>query len=222
MRTQQGQAAIDTTSITVARTSPMNSSKFVEPMPLMIHYTPATSITIGAINQSVETWWKNQAITANASTPTFFTLLKDVDHLINLCSKGAGPGPDLFVSDLLGYEVIAAALRSLLRYVDYEEPGFPWKAIRINGSPYVFDQFVPDVATPSTTIASGAKSTMYAVNTKFLGMTVYSGADFTPGPFVRAPNGAGESSIVQWYGAHWCSRRDKQGVLGAIPNNLAA
>lgn len=215
----QGKGADDTTSITTPRTSGINGSTFVEPIPLFIKYDPTVG-SVGQINPATETWWRNQTITSAAAS--FAALLKEVDHLINLCSKSAGPGPDLFVADLLGYETIAAALRALLRFTDYEEVGFPWKAIRLNGSPLVFDQFVPDVATPSTTVGAGAKSTLYAANTKYLGMTVYSGADFTPGEFVRAPNGAGESSIIQWYGAHWMSRRDKHGVLGAINNSLAS
>jgi len=215
----QGKGADDTTSITTPRTSGLNGSTFVEPIPLFIKFAPATG-TVGAIDPAAETWWRNQTSTSAAAS--FAALLKEVDHLINLCSKSAGPGPDLFVADLLGYETISAALRALLRFTDYEEVGFPWKAIRLNGAPLVFDQFVPDVATPSTTVAAGAKSTLYAANTKYLGVTVYSGADFTPGEFVRAPNGAGESSIIQWYGAHWMSRRDKHGVLGAINNSLAS
>jgi hypothetical protein len=55
-----------------------------------------------------------------------------------------------------------------------------------------------------------------------MGMSVYSGADFTPGDFVRAPNGAGETSIIQWYGAHWMSRRDKHGVIGLLKNNTVS
>jgi hypothetical protein len=217
----QGQGATDGTSVSTARTS-TNGSTFVEPIPLMIKYDPTTSTTLGSINQATESWWQNQKV-ASAAT-TFAGLLKEVDHLINLCSKSAGPGPDCFVSDLLGYETISAALRSLQRFVDYEEVNFPWKAIRLNGASLVFDQFVPDVgnATPTTTVASGAHSTLYAANTKYMGMTVYSGADFTPGEFVRAPNGAGETSIIQWYGAHWMARRDKHGVMGNLKNDMAS
>lgn len=217
----QGHGAVNGTSLTTARTSP-NGSKFVEPIPLAIYYNPTASVTYGDINQSTETWWQNQSFDGT-SYSSFATLLKAVDHIVNLCSKGAGPGPDLFVTDILGYEAINAALRSLQRFVDYEEVGFPFKAIRINGGPLVFDQFVPDVGTGSTvTVTAGAHSTFYAVNTKFMGMTVYSGADFTPGEFVRTPNGAGETALVQWYGAHWCSRRDKQGVIGNMVNNATS
>jgi hypothetical protein len=219
----QGNAVNDGTGITVARTSAVNGSTFVEPIPLMIKYAPGTT-SVGQINPATETWWQNQTITGAATT--FAGLLKEVDHLINLCSKSAGPGPDLFVADLKGYEQIAAALRAQLRFVDYEEVGFPWKAIRINGSPLVFDQFVPDVKTgtsPATlTIGDGLFSTLYAANTKYMGVTVYSGADFTPGEFVRAPNGAGETSIIQWYGCHWQSRRDKHGVIGGMKNDVTS
>ena len=217
----QGQGATDTSSITTARTSAINGSTFVEPIPLMINYTPTNSLSIGGINQSTETWWRNQSIAASAGG-TYNTILKELDHLVNLCSKQAGPGPDLFVTDVLGYEQITAALRSLQRFTDYEEVNFPWKAVRIAGAPMVFDQFVPNVVTPATTVAAGDYSTVYAVNSKYMGVSVYSGADFTPGEFVRAPNGAGETSIVQWYGAHWISRRDKQGVMGAMPNDSVA
>ena len=217
----QGQGATDGSSITTARTSAINGSTFVEPIPLMIKYDPTTSTTIGGINQSTESWWRNQKVAGTASN-TYSGILKELDHLINLCSKQAGPGPDLFVTDILGYEQISAALRNLQRFTDYEEVNFPWKAIRIAGAPLVFDQFVPDVATPSTTVGEGDLSTVYAVNSKYLGVSVFSGADFTPGEFVRAPNGVGETSIVQWYGAHWVSRRDKQGVMGAMTNDATA
>lgn len=221
----QGHAAVDGSSFTTARTSAVNGSTFVEPIPLFINYTGATTAggklgtgTVGQINAATETWWKNVAMTGSATTLS--GILKEIDHVINLCSQSAGPGPDLFVTDLLGYEQISACLRYLQRFTDYEEVDFPWKAIRLNGSPLVFDQFVGDVKNSSTTVSSGLYSTLYAANTKYMGVTVYSGADFTPGEFVRAPNGAGETSIIQWYGAHWISRRDKQGVLGGFSNNV--
>lgn len=225
----QGHGAVDGASLTTPRTSAVNGSTFVDPIPLIITYTAQSAGvggklgagTVGGINAATETWWKNVTLTGK-TTPSYAGILSEVDHLINLCSQSAGPGPDLFVVDLPGYEQLAAALRFQLRYTDYEEVDFPWKAIRINGSPLVFDQFVPDVATGSTTQAAGQKSTLYAANTKYLGMTVYSGADFTPGEFVRAPNGAGETSIIQWYGSHWVSRRDKQGVLGGMYNQATA
>ena len=227
----QGQGAVDGSSLTTPRTSGVNGSTFVDPIPLFIYHTYGsdgkTGIgTVGGINSSTETWWKN--VSLSGSGTTFAGILKEIDHLINLCSQSAGPGPDLFVVDLLGYEQISAALRFLQRFTDYEEVDFPWKAIRLNGSPLVFDQFVPQVASGgsgaslNTTVGSGRFSTLYAANTKYLGMTVYSGADFTPGEFVRAPNGAGETSIIQWYGAHWISRRDKQGVLGGMKNDAVA
>lgn len=215
----QGQGATDGTSITTARTSAVNGSVFIEPIPLMIKYAPATGL-LGQIDPSVNTWWQNQTITSAATT--FAGILKEVDHLVNLCSQSAGPGPDLFVADLKGYEQIAAALRAQLRFVDYEEVGFPWKAIRLNGAPFVFDQFVPDAKNNLTTIGDGQFSTLYAANTKYMGVSVYSGADFTPGEFVRAPNGAGESSIIQWYGCHWQSRRDKHGVIGGLKNDVTS
>jgi len=217
----QGQGARDTTSITTARISPSNGSLFIEPIPLMIHKTPSlTSLSIGQINQVSEPWWRNQTIESAASA--FMTQLKEIDHLVNLCSMQAGPGPDLFVCDLLGYEAVCAALRVLQRFVDYEEINFPFKAVRIAGAPFTFDQFVPDAYTQSTTVAAGAKSTIYALNTKYMGVTVYAGQNFTPGEFVRAPNGAGETAIVQWYGAHWVSRRDKLGVLHKFDNGVAS
>jgi len=221
----QGQGVIDTTSISTARTSPINNSTFIEPIPLMIHKTPSsTSIAIGQINQVNEPWWRNQAINMNVASynATFAALLKGIDHLVNLCSMQAGSGPDIFIADMLGYEVICAALRVMLRFVDYEEVGFPFKSFRLNGAPFTFDQFVPDATSPSTTVQAGAYSTVYAANTKYMGVSVYSGANFTPGEFVRAPNGAGESALIQWYGAHWCSRRDKQGVAYAIKNDLTS
>jgi hypothetical protein len=228
----QGHGAVDGSSITTPRTSAVNGSTFIDPIPLLINATGATTTggqlgtgTVGQINAATETWWKNVAMLGSATA--YAGLLKEVDHLINLCSQSAGPGPDLFVTDLRGYEVISAALRAQQRFTDYEEVSFPWKAIRLNGAPLVFDQFIPRVASAgsvsaSTTIGSGRESTMYAINSKYIGVTVYSGADFTPGEFVRAPNGAGETAIIQWYGTHWMSRRDKHGVLGGFDNSATS
>jgi hypothetical protein len=186
----------------------------------MIQKDPTVSSTVGELNQNTETYWRNQ--TSASVATTFAALLTEIEVLALNCAKGAGASPDLYVSDLKGYAVISAGLRALQRYVDYEEANFPFKAIRIEGAPLVADQFVPDAGTPSTTVAAGAKSTLYAVNSKFAGMVVYSGANFTSGDFVRAPNGAGETSLVQWYGAHWVSRRDKHGVLYSIKNDIAS
>jgi hypothetical protein len=214
----QGAGADDGSSITTIRNQGGNS--FVIPIPLMITKDPTTSTSIGEINQSTETYWRNQ--TTQSVATTFAGLLTEIEVLALNCAKGAGQSPDLYVSDLKGYAVVSAGLRALQRYVDYEEANFPFKAIRIEGAPLVADQFVPDAATPTTTVAAGSFSTLYAVNSKFAGMAVYSGANFTPGDFVRAPNGAGETSLVQWYGAHWVSRRDKHGVLWAIKNNITS
>jgi len=232
----QGHGATDGSSITTARTSAVNGSTFVEPIPNIIQYTYSDIAggktgagTVGQIASATETWWKNVVVPASASSyaaTTYAGFLKKVDHLINLCSQSAGPGPDLFVADLSTYELVSAALRSLQRFTDYEEVDFPWKAIRLNGAPLVFDQFVPAVDTTGTGGAASTSvttyGTLYAANTKYLGVTVYSGADFTPGEFVRAPNGAGETSIIQWYGTHWCSRRDKNGVMGGILLSIAS
>lgn len=224
----QGHAAVDGSSVTTPRTSAVNGSTFIDPIPLIISFVNSAGNgqvgtgTVGQINSSTETWWKNMQVESAATS--YAKLLKEIDHLINLCSQSAGPGPDLFVCDLQAYELVSAALRALQRFTDYEEVDFPWKAIRLNGAPLVFDQFIPDVGagSPTTTVASGAHSTLYAANTKYLGVTVYSGADFTPGEFVRAPNGAGETSIIQWYGTHWVSRRDKNGVMAEIDNSISS
>jgi len=215
----QGQGMIDTTSIASPRVSPVNGSSFIDPLGLLIKAVPSTGGTVGAIDPTVadNAFWRNQVVDSAATT--YSGLLGELDHLINLCSQGAGGGPDLFVSDMGSHEVIKRALFTLNRFNDYKRADFPFQHLYLNGAPYVWDRYIPDAKTGSTSVTKG---TLYAMTSKFCGVTVYSGANFTPGEFVRPENGAGEVSLVQWYGAHWTSRRDKQGLLMDIDLTIAA
>jgi hypothetical protein len=223
----QGVGADDGSSIQSPRasTSLINgASTFVDPLFRFIAKDPTTSLTIGDINQSTDTLWRNQALDLSAApySTNFAGLLSGVDHLINLCAKSAGGSPDMFIADLLGYEAIARALRAAQRYVDYTEVDFPWRAMRLNGGPFVFDQYVPDVSTPTTTVAAGSKSTLGAINTKFMGFTVDPEQNFTAGDYVRAPGATGEVSIVTLALVNWVTRRDKHGVGYGLKNDLTS
>jgi hypothetical protein len=210
----QGLGKVDGASITSAYVSTLNSATFLDPLPLTIKYDPTTSTTIGSVNQSTNSWWQNQTVNAasgNYNATTYAILLKAIRHLKMLCSKGPGGAPDVYLSDLAMHEQVESALASSHRNPDYQKADIPFENIMLYGQPYVWDENVPDVANGSTTITAGS---LFALNTKFLGVAFDKEHNFTPGPFVKPENQDSKAAHIMWYGTHWCSNRRKQGVLG--------
>lgn len=218
----QGLGAIDTTSVTTAYVSALNSSSFIDPLGLTIKYDPTSSTTIGSVNQATNSWWRNQLVDAGSGTyaaTSFAGLLKAIRGLKMLCTKGPGGSPDVYLSDLSTHLLVETALAAAHRNPDYQKADIPFENIMLYGQPFVWDENVPDVATPSTTITKG---TIFALNTKFLGVAFDKERNFTPGPFVKPENQDAKVAHIQWTGTHWVSNRRKQGVMGNIDITIAS
>lgn len=218
----QGLAKVDTTSITSAYVSAFNSATFVDPIGLTVKFDPTTSTSIGAVNQSTNSWWQNQTVdasTGNYNATTYAILLKGIRHLKMLCSKGPGGSPDVYLSDLAMHEQVESALASFHRNPDYQKADIPFENIMLYGQPYVWDENIPDVKSGSTTITYGS---LFALNTKFLGVAFDKDHNFTPGPFVKPENQDSKAAHIMWYGTHWVSNRRKQGVLGGASLSISS
>jgi hypothetical protein len=215
----QGNGPNVATAITTAFTSTANGSTFIDPLPLLVKADPTTSTTIGNINQSTYSWWRNQK--KQSSATTFAGFLKEVDHLYNDCSKGTGGSPDLMVCDQNVFEMYTAALRSQNQFVQYKQADIPFENIMMKGKPLTWDEFVPDAYNGTVaSIPVASSGTLYMLNTEFFFIKYF--LDFEPTPFVKPENQDAKVSTLLWHGGAGVSNRRKHGVHHKIDTTIAA
>ena len=217
----QGQAAIDGTSVTTARTSAVNGSSFVDPLPLLVSIDGTG--TVGGIAAGTETWWKTQF--ADDSSTSFAGFLKALRNMHNRCSKGGGGAagsPDLHITNQDTYELYESALASLHQNSSYVNADIPFQNVQFKGKPVIWDENVVDAKNADTTPSGSDAGTWYMLNTNYLGLTVDSSHNFSVGDFVNPENQDAKTALVLWYGTHWTSNRRKQGVLFGITTTTSS
>jgi hypothetical protein len=222
-------------AITSAYTSGINGSAGVNPLPMLIMYDPTTSVSIGNINQSTYTWWRNKKIESAATT--YSGLLLEVTRLINRCSLGSGGRTKLIITDETSFELFQHALFQQVRYTDSKvDEAFPFENVVWKGVRFVMEDKTPDAysGTIPTLVAGSGDPTsltygsMYAVNPKFFKLRYESDSDFKMlsddgGKTIFKPiNGDSRLGHYAWMGNMTVSRRNKQGVLGKIARTLTA
>ena len=204
-------------SITTAYTSPANGSSFVDPLPTLVYYDSTQAATVGNIAQGTYSWWQNKYSQSSAST--FAGLFKELDHLYNNCSKGPGGPPDFHLTEQQTFELYQAALRSKMQFIEYSKADIPFENVLYRGQPLVWDEFMPDAYSGSTTITYG---TWYMLNLQFFQIQVEGSTDFVTTPFIKPENQDAKVAHVMWMGAMLCSNRRKQGVLQHITLSTAS
>ena len=217
----RGQASIDGTSLTTARTSSVNGSAFIDPLPLLVQYNGTT--TVGSIATATETWWANQSQDSAAST--FAGFLQELRNLYNDCSKGGGAGkgsPDFHLTDQATYELYESALAAAHRNPSYTNADIPFENVSFKGKPVVWDEHVPDVKNSDLTPTGSDAGTWYALNSNFLGVSFDKSNNFTVGDFVNPENQDAKTALILWYGVHWASNRRKLGVMGGITTTISS
>jgi hypothetical protein len=208
-------------ALATARTSTVNGSVFIDPLPLLVEYSPSTSV--GGISPSTETWWANQS-TDDTST-TFAGFLKALRKLNDDCSKGGGGAkgtPDFHLCDQATYELYESALASLHQNPSYVNADIPFQNVQFKGKPVVWDEYVADVKNSDLTPAGSDSGTWYALNSKFMGVSFDRQHNFTVGDFVNPENQDAKTALVLWYGVHWITNRRKLGVLAGITTTTAS
>jgi hypothetical protein len=217
----QGHASIDGTSVTTARTSTVNASTFIDPLPLLVQYSPTS--TVGGISASTETWWKNQ--TADDASSTFAGFLQSLRNMYNLCSKGGGAAkgsPDFHLCNQATYELYESALAAAHRNPSYETADIPFQNVTFKGKPVVWDEYVIDAKNGDTTASGSDAGTWYMLNSNYLGVSFDKSHNFTVGDFVNPENQDAKTALILWYGVHWVSNRRKQGVLAGITTTTSS
>jgi hypothetical protein len=216
---QQGNGPNSATAIQTPYTNPLNGATFVEPLPKLIAYDPTTSLTVGNINQSTYTWWRNR--TKNSTAGSFAAFRKELRALYNDCKKGPGGGPGLHLVDQATHEMYEMALESFHRNDSWKKADIPFENVLFRGHPVIWDEWVPDVQGGSIT-QSTTSGTWQMIHTDFLKLKVDKQTNFHNTPFQRPDNQDAESAQILWLGSLGTSHRRKHGVMGGIDTTLTS
>jgi hypothetical protein len=210
----RGQGDLDTSSLTTAITSPTDGSTFVDPFFKLAAFDNTSSLTVGGIDQSTNSWWRNQIYDASSVTTlaAFMGGLRRLHVLTQRGGGGADRAPDFHIVDDVGtFNIYERALALTHRNPSYQKGDLPFENLAFKTKPVVGDELIPDVATGSTTITDGS---WLMGNSAFMGFTYDKKKSFKLGPNVRPNNQLVTSALMPIRGAHWTNNRRKLGVMG--------
>jgi hypothetical protein len=176
---------------------------------------------IGAIDQSVEAWWRNKKQgnggtslewvfdNTSGSAPTGWTAL---ENLYQNCSKGGGARgkrePDIGISNQVFYQNYLSGLAPQRRFTSSKMANAGFRNIMYNDLPITWDE---SMVTPSS--PAGVLSALYMLNTHFMHWVVESSTDFYKTPFVRPANQDARIAQILLYGNLTVSARRKHGIF---------
>lgn len=220
-------------ALTTARTSSVNASSSIDPLPRMIAFDPTASLEIGGLNQSTHTWWRNR--TATSSATTYVAFMSELINMYNLCALGTGGPPTHILMDQNTYQLFIAAYFSVFKTA----PGqvgqeYPFVASKFYNAKIVMDDKVPDAysGTAGTLVGGSVDPTTmtygsaYFINTKFMKIRYWPQRDFTllkdenGKSFAKPINGDSRVGHIGWIGNVTINNRRKHGVLGKIARTL--
>lgn len=201
----------------------------VGPLPLaaLIDVTVGRSVSIGNINGSDFSFWRNQALASTATT--FAGNKQEMNQIYNDCQRGTGGSVDLIIGDQRAWEQYWNGLQNQERYI-VDNPRIlnvlgGSEALKFRGAAYIWDEVVPDPDTNSDVIdAIGtlSNSTEYFLNTETWRYMVDQGTDFITTPFVRPENQDARVAQILWMGAVGVNNRRKNGVRSSISRSIVS
>lgn len=215
-----GQANIDGSSLGTALTSPLDGSTFIDPLFKFVKLDPTASATIGGVDQSTNTWWRNQFKDSAASTlAAFLAELRDLHIKCQRGGGGADKAPDFILADERSYNVYEKALALQHRNPSYTKADLPFENVMLKGAPVIPDELMPDVKNSVVSVDTNNKGSMFFGNSAFMGFTYDSGKSFKMGPNIRPNNQLVTTALMPVRGAHWTNNRRKLGVIADIDLN---
>ncbi len=205
-------------AIATPYTSGVTGATFIDPLAKMVAFDPTASVSVGNINQNTNSFWRNQTKDLT-STTTYAQFLKGLRAARNNAGKGPGGFPNLHVSTQGTYELYEAALAAAHRNPSYKVADIPFDNISFHGDPLTWDEFVGDAKNGTVTQTKGS---WWMLNTKFFGVRVHSGTNFSTTPFIKPENQDAKTAHILWLGTVGCSNRRKQGVVGGIDETITS
>lgn len=207
------------------QTSITNGALGIEPLASLVRPDPTTDTSIGNINQSTNTWWRNKTKSSGATTYDGF--FKEVQGLYNQCSLGPGGPPDLMLMDQYSYQLFERMLWSRAggRHPNQVDLEFPFENIKWKKSMAVWDEYVPDLVANTATVEEDSTTggTIFMLNTKYMKMFYDSQTNFMQTDWksnYNQPNA--KTKHILWMGNTAITNRRKLGVLYGIDTTIAS
>ena len=218
----QGNGMNNPTDIKTPYTDPGNGSVFIEPLASLVDFDPTASRSIGNINQSTSTWWRNQ--TKDDASTTYAGFRKVLRNAYNNAGKGGGGGkrfPDIHICDQATYEFYEEMMTFFYRSTTPARADIPFDNVSFKGNPLTWDENIPDVKNGTTT-QSTTSGTWYMLNSAFIGITADAETNFRARPAVEPANQDASISQILYRGASFVSNRRKHGVIGSIDTTIVS
>jgi len=198
------------------------SGKAIQSLPNLIHKDPTASATVGGIQQSTESKWRNR--TQDGGTWSTGQLWQTgFTNMLNRVNRGPGKACDMVLADQVTYELTEQALRDNIRYQSTKtaEMGFGDIALK-PGVNMFWDVYVPNMEAgtnggPDTTISAG---TAFFLNSQCLKFYCGEGYDFKPLPFERLGAQDATTSLTLLYAQLVTDNRRKLGVIWGLPTSI--
>lgn len=203
------------------RVSGVNGSYSVDPLGKLVDFSPSSSRSVGGINQSTYSWWRN--VTKTSAATTYDGLLKEFMNFHNTLSLGTGGRPDIYLVDQTTFELLSFAFYQRYRETK-TDANYPFENIRWGNATIVMEDKVPDVYTGATSAAT--YGTIYGLNTQFMSVSYEKDSDFqllrdeNGKAFQKPTNQDARVAHLGWMGNTTVSNRRKQGVFGKIARTL--
>lgn len=160
--------------------------------------------TVGGINSSTFTWWKNQFNEMTGSNAyTASTLKNEMNELWLSLVRGADK-PDLIVASHDLYSMFEAGVQDRARYTDMDTANEGFSSLKFKNADVIFDD--------NTNFSTTAEK-MYFLNTNYLKLYQHKEAQWTPDEEKRPTNQDAVIVPIYWMGNLVCTNRALQGVL---------
>jgi len=184
--------------------------------------------TVGGINASTETRfdWNPKIYDVSAALPTYANLVDPTGdyYFEKLLRKLVSPltiGNDKPTIGLTtqavwdAYEEILRADKNLNDNIMEVDGGFD--VLKFRGMKIAVDSQVPGGKMDTTAAVSTAY--FFAINEKYVGYTHSPNVNFKWTPWKKLERQPVYGSLLDWFGAVWCSRRDRQGAIYGLPTD---
>jgi hypothetical protein len=160
--------------------------------------------TVGGINASTYTWWKNYYDDGAGSS--YNALLTDMRTMYNTISKGKD-FPDIAITGQTVFQAYESLLVATLNYAigiaDTKTVDYGFQNLKFKGCMLTWD----DDCTADY---------LYMLNSNYLELVTHKDANFALQPFIKPDNQDAKSALMLWQGNLTCSNRAKQGLLEDI------
>ena len=161
--------------------------------------------TVGGINSSTFTFWKNSIFDLSTNSVTMSATTIENSAMLPLwllLDRGPDDQPDLIVMDSNHYSFFEASQTSLKRYTSAENANAGLVSLKYKNADVYYDG------------NSGIPvNTTYMLNTNYLDLVVHKDADLEIMPEMRPINQDGDVIPILWMGNLTCSNRHQQGVI---------